>query len=98
MGDQNVQAIQSRSKDHSMIYIQANCPVEQLHEIIVGYPQVEEATGDEEGVVVKLKGGVEERVAFLVYLIEHKIPVYGFANRDLDLEDLFLSLTKGDVQ
>ena len=34
----------------------------------------------------------------LKYLIDQKLPVYGYASRDLDLEDLFLSLTKGDVQ
>ena len=50
------------------------------------------------GILISLEGGTQERVALLAYLVEQKVPVYGFASRELDLEDLFLSLTKGDVQ
>ena len=98
MGDQNVQDLQSQSAQQTSIYVQATCSIEHLHETLIGYPKVEDALVEEGGVVINIQGGVEERVALLSYLIEQKVPVYGFASRDLDLEDLFLSLTKGDVQ
>ncbi len=98
MGDQNVQDLQQRSAQKTSVYVQASCSNEKLHEVLVGYPKVEDAHVEDGGILISLEGGTQERVDLLAYLVEQEVPVYGFASRELDLEDLFLSLTKGDVQ
>ena len=61
-------------------------------------PGVSAVRTTEEGVFLHLEGGSSERAALLAAIVGQGLAVHSFSELRSDLEDLFLSMTEGDVQ
>lgn len=98
MGTKDIREEQAKNATQAIIFIQSLGDVEKLYETLIGYPKIKRSTIENDGVLVQLQGGNEERAELLSFLYAQKLPVYQFAAREQNLEDLFLSLTRGEVQ
>jgi len=65
-----------------------------LHE----YPQIKEARAEGNHVTIEFLGDHDGLPPLLAHLITHGIPVASFAQREADVEDVFMKVTKGIVQ
>jgi ABC-2 type transport system ATP-binding protein len=61
-------------------------------------PTVQEATVRGDEVEIRIDGGDEIRSAILSLLIGKGFRVVDFHQRQMDLEDVFMTVTKGEVQ
>lgn len=66
--------------------------------LLQGYPQVKEVKAEGNHVTVGFTGGHEELPGVLYQLVSNGLPVASFAQREADLEDVFMKVTKGMVQ
>ncbi len=65
---------------------------------IAEMPHVQNARLDQDTVVFSFGGGDSERASLLAELVRREIRVVDFAARATNLEDVFLSVTKGTIQ
>lgn len=62
------------------------------------YPGVVEVFTEQGAIEVAFSGGEEAISGLLRHLVQHEVPVLSFAEAASDLEDVFLTVTKGEVQ
>ncbi len=72
--------------------------LEPLHRALLEMPHVEAATIDGEHVEVDLDGGEEVACALLAELIKREFKVLEFKQHRVHLEEIFMTMTKGQVQ
>jgi ABC-2 type transport system ATP-binding protein len=62
------------------------------------YPQIKEARAEGNHVAIEFLGDHDDLPMLLAHLVTNGIPVASFAQREADLEDVFMKVTKGIVQ
>ncbi|MBA3686373.1 MAG: ABC transporter ATP-binding protein [Planctomycetes bacterium] len=70
----------------------------RLAELLAEQPELSEPQVDGLHVVARLRGGPATQAALLKRLMAAGVPLYHFATREENLEDLFMHLTEGKVQ
>lgn len=83
---------------HFSVYLRALVEESRLREVLLELPYVEDI-GNGEGAELKLKvcGGDSEAAELLRLLVQRQIPVVEFRRSMMNLEELFMSITKGEV-
>lgn len=67
-------------------------------ELLQGYPNIKEARAEGNHVSIDFTGTHDDLPPLLALLVTNGIPVASFAQREADLEDVFMKVTKGIVQ
>jgi ABC-2 type transport system ATP-binding protein len=73
-------------------------PVEELHKHLLVQPNVEEVRPVEGSLEVDVAGGDETCCELLTMLVQKGYRILEFRPRRADLEQIFMNVTKGDVQ
>ena len=90
--------IMERLKPHVELTMQFACAPHEPVRFLLEQPHVVEASGDGTSATVTFTGKPDDRAALLTRLVTAGFAVTDFRAEEHDLEDLFLSLTDGDVQ
>ena len=80
------------------IIIRAAGGPEPLYRELVQLPKVREAQIRGEDVEIQIEGGDEVNSAILAHLVGKGIQIVDFRQKQMDLEDVFMTVTKGEVQ
>ena len=67
-------------------------------ELLQGYPYIKEARAEGNHITIDFTGSHEQLPPLLAHLVTNGIPIASFAQREADLEDVFMRVTKGIVQ
>ena len=67
-------------------------------EVVRAHPLVKEAKAEGNHLTVSFIGTNDELPQLLAVLVQHQLPVASFGQREADLEDVFMRVTKGMVQ
>jgi ABC-2 type transport system ATP-binding protein len=89
--------IAGESHELSIVIRAAGGP-EPLYRELVQLPTVRQAriTGDD--VEIQIEGGDDAGSAILSHLVGKGVRIIDFRQKQMDLEDVFMSVTKGEVQ
>ncbi|HUU91182.1 MAG TPA: ABC transporter ATP-binding protein, partial [Phycisphaerae bacterium] len=90
--------ILSRDLPGRLVVIRVNQPPEELHKALLQMPGVQTARIAGRHVEAAVEGDEEACRALLAELLRRGFPVVEFTQRRADLEELFMNLTKGEVQ
>jgi len=80
------------------IYVRAIASVDALHKALLEEPDVHDVRIHRGGVLVELDGQEDRQALLLKSLVSRGLDPIEFAPTAVDLEDVFLSLTRGQVQ
>ncbi|HDZ19805.1 hypothetical protein LCGC14_0204870 [marine sediment metagenome] len=83
---------------HQLLTIRTLGDLGELHRHLLELPQVEAARMDGSAVEAAIDGDDDACAAVLAELIKRGVPVVEFTHRRADLEELFMTVTKGEVQ
>jgi ABC-2 type transport system ATP-binding protein len=94
----SMEQIVARESPHHTIMIRSTGGVEPLHKELLQVPAVQGArvVGDE--VEIRVDGNEEVHSDILTHLVTKGFRIVNFHRRKMDLEDVFMTVTKGDVQ
>ncbi|HVF09781.1 MAG TPA: ABC transporter ATP-binding protein [Abditibacteriaceae bacterium] len=67
-------------------------------QLLTDYPQIKEARTEGNHVTIDFTGTHDDLPNLLGHLVKNDIPIASFAQREADLEDVFMKVTKGIVQ
>ena len=81
-----------------IIVIRAAGGADALHKELLQVPAVREARVIGEEVEIRVEGGDEVHSAILTHLVGKGFHIIDFRRRQMDLEDVFMTVTKGEVQ
>jgi ABC-2 type transport system ATP-binding protein len=94
----SMQQILARESPQRTIVIRATGGPEALHKELLQVPSVQEARIVGEDVEIRVDGGEEIHSDILTHLIGKGFRIVDFRQRQMDLEDVFMTVTKGEVQ
>ena len=80
------------------IVIRATGSPEALHKELLQLPFVHEVRMVGEEVEIQVDGNDESNIAILTHLVGKGFRIIDFRQRQMDLEDVFMTVTKGEVQ
>jgi ABC-2 type transport system ATP-binding protein len=80
------------------IVIRATGGTDALHKELLQVPSVQEARVIGEEVEIRVDGGDDVHSSILTHLIGKGFRIVDFRQRQMDLEDVFMTVTKGEVQ
>ncbi len=88
------------SNVHPMVqlYVETLTNVEFVCQLLGDYEGVESVQAHENGLVMTYRGDKARQAELLTFLVEREVQPIRFVEQKMDLEDLFLSLTEGNVQ
>lgn len=93
----SMEHIFSRESPHRTIVIRAMGDTAALHRELLQAPAVCEARVVGEAVEIRIEGGDEPQSAILAHLVGKGFHVVDYHQRQMDLEDVFMTVTKGEV-
>ena len=76
----------------------AGADSDRISALLMAFPGVQELFVADEGIEIPFVGDDRAASELLKYLIDNEVPVVGFGEATSDLEDIFLAVTKGEVQ
>lgn len=94
----NVKEIEQRVLAKRELHIRYMGDGEKIKQFLLDFPNVVDLTEDEENdfsVIVHFEGQDEEQRELLAALIAERFPIMSFSEHQVDLEDLFLEITRG---
>lgn len=94
----SVEEIIKGVRPHSQIYLRCLAPLEVVERALLEFPGVRELRPVRSGLVFEFEGESEQQAALLEALVARRLMPVEFASEETDLEDLFMHLTKGQVQ
>jgi ABC-2 type transport system ATP-binding protein len=94
----SMQEIIARESPQRTIVIRAAGGAEPLHKELLQVPAVQDARIVGEEVEIRVDGGDEIHSSILTHLIGKGFRIVDFRQRQMDLEDVFMTVTKGEVQ
>lgn len=83
---------------HKVIVIRASGGPDSLHRELLQVPNVHEAKIIGEEVEIRVDGHEDSHGDILTHLVGKGFRILDFSQRQVDLEDVFMSVTKGEVQ
>ncbi len=89
-------ALDSQPVTH--LYVETLTNAEFVCQLLKEVDGVESVHAHESGLVMTFRGGKPEQAELLKFLVERDVQPIRFVEQKMDLEDLFLSLTEGNVQ
>ena len=93
-----VEAVTKGISRHTSIFVRTLSSADETERTIVEVPGVVNTRRARGGVVVELEDGEEAQAHLLEVLVERGLRPVEFAPEQLDLEDVFLSVTEGLLQ
>ncbi len=87
-----------RESPHRVIVIRAAGGTDALHKELLQMPSVQEAHVVGEDVEIRVDGSDEIHSEILTHLVGKGFRIIDFRQRRMDLEDVFMTVTKGEVQ
>jgi ABC-2 type transport system ATP-binding protein len=93
-----LEQLRAEDSPHRTIRIRTLSPAAALHKRLLEMPHVEAARVDEQGVELDFAGGEEACCGLLADLVREGFPVVEFRPHRADLEDIFMNVTRGEVQ
>lgn len=90
--------ILSRESSQRTIVIRAAGGPDALHKELLQVPAVQEARMVGDDVEIRVDGGDDAHSDILTHLIGKGFRIVDFRQRKMDLEDVFMTVTKGEVQ
>jgi ABC-2 type transport system ATP-binding protein len=94
----SMDAIVAGESPHRLIVIRAAGGSDALHKELVQMPSVHEARVIGEEVEIRVDSGDDVHSAILSHLVGKGFRIVDFRQRQMDLEDVFMTVTKGEVQ
>lgn len=91
-------AVSRAARPHLVLRVRALADSERLRAALLERPQVEAVRSDEGAALVDFSGGEEEAAELLAALVRAGLRPVEFRAEEADLEAVFLSITKGEVQ
>lgn len=71
---------------------------EKALRLLEGYPQIKATRAEGDHLSIDFVGGHDDLPPLLAHLVKNDIPIASFAQREADLEDVFMKVTRGAVQ
>lgn len=93
-----IHEVKQALRTHSVVFVRALEPVEALERALLQAPLVEKVRRDRGGVALEFTGSDAQLSELLASLVAAGLRPVEFASPETDLEDVFLSLTQGEVQ
>ena len=94
----SIDEILAAEMPHQLLTIRTLNDLGELHRHLLELPQVQAARMDGSAVEAAIDGDDDACAAVLAELIKRGVPVVEFTHRRADLEELFMTVTKGEVQ
>jgi ABC-2 type transport system ATP-binding protein len=94
----SMQEIIAGASPHRTIVIRAAGGADLLHKELLQVPAVQEARVVGEEVEIRVDGDDDTHSTILTHLIGKGFRIIDFRQRQMDLEDVFMTVTKGEVQ
>ena len=94
----SMEQILAGTSAHRTIVIRAAGGVDPLHKELLQVPAVQEARVIGEEVEIRVDGGDDVHSEILTHLVGKGFRILDFRQRQRDLEDIFMTVTKGEVQ
>ena len=94
----SIDEILAAEMPHQLLTIRTLNDLGELHRHLLELPQVQAARVDGSAVEAAIDGDDDACAAVLAELIKRGVPVVEFTHRRADLEELFMTVTKGEVQ
>jgi ABC-2 type transport system ATP-binding protein len=83
---------------HSQVFIRTLADLETVHRALLEEPHVTSVRPSKNGLMVELEGDEADQARLLQGLVQRGFDPIEFSPNQVDLEDVFLSLTKGHIQ
>jgi len=93
-----VRDITRRLRPHTSVFVRTLAPVELLERFLAEHPAVLKSRPERGGMVFEHEATPEQSAALLAALVAAGLQPVQFAPEELDLEEVFLSLTEGRLQ
>jgi ABC-2 type transport system ATP-binding protein len=90
--------IQRRLQPHQTVFLRTLAPVDEARRVLLEQPHVERVRPERGGLAFEFAGTPDELAVLLEQLVARGLRPVEFAPQVRDLEDIFLSLTAGQVQ
>ncbi len=94
----SMEQIVAAESPHRVIVIRASNGADSLHKELLQVPLVQEARIIGEEVEIRVDGGEDSHSDILTHLVGKGFRILDFRQRQMDLEDVFMTVTKGEVQ
>lgn len=92
---EQVDSLKHASGAERVLQIQVQDKVEATVKLLESIQEIDSVTVEDRTLFVKTKMGENDQVKLLASLIEHQIPVLQFQESSVNIEDLFLQVTRG---
>ena len=83
---------------HAQVFVRGLAPAEHVQRALLEQPRVSEVRLERSGAVFTFEGDPEQLAELLAALVRADLKLVEFAPEEIDLEDIFLTLTEGRVQ
>lgn len=93
-----LEELMRESTPHRLVFIRSLRLAEDLHRQLLQMPGIESARLKDNGVEAEVVGGDQECCELLAALIGAGFPVAEFTPQGADLEEIFMTVTRGEVQ
>jgi ABC-2 type transport system ATP-binding protein len=70
----------------------------KAQQLLEGYPQIKATRAEGDRLSIDFAGGHDDLPPLLAHLVKNDIPIASFKQREADLEDVFMKVTRGAVQ
>ena len=97
-GQGSVEAIVQQLQPHAQVRLRTLEPAEAALRALAEEPHVRDAREDGDALTFTFEGGAEDLAGLLDALVRRGLRPVEFAPERVDLEDVFLSLTEGQLQ
>jgi ABC-2 type transport system ATP-binding protein len=92
------EVIQMAQAKHSQVFVRSLADKDQVHRALLEEAGVTEVRPHKNGLMVEFDGGEERLARLLQSLVERGLIPIEFSPNQVDLEDVFMSLTQGQIQ
>ncbi len=92
------EVIQMAQAKHSQVFVRSLADREKVHRALLEEAGVTSVRPHKNGLMVDFEGGEERLARLLQSLVERGLIPIEFSPNQVDLEDVFMSLTKGQIQ
>ena len=98
LADGTVEDILARTRKHKRVSIRCLGDSERVRRELLVLPWVQDARREGDRLVADVDGDEGQLAELLAHLVRQKCPIIDFHTEEADLEDIFMEITRGEVQ